>query len=469
MASYGPSSPARLDPTTGDSLATIARSVSPGSEVLEFGPGPGTLTRHLRDVGCHVDCIERAPDMAASARTFARDLWEADLDQADLDALTSGRTYDTIVAADVLEHLEDPGRVLAQSRERLRTDGELLLSLPNIGHAAVLVELLEGRFPYGSFGLLDRTHRWFFTRASVLELLRRAGFRVERLDRVTRMPETTEFHRRLDQLSAPLRDELLHHPDALTYQFIVRARVGSMSDEEWAAVGAEAIPPELRFRAKLYWAPPNGAASEDLHSAAFGRLGAGRQTLRFALPDDAPVGAVRFDPAEGPGFVRLYSVEVRAAGTSVLRLPDPKAIADAATLHGMLPLPNPEGGFLMSAEDPFLHLPLPTPLEPGPDREVVVVMDWPTSRDYALAQEHIDTLHLEAQERDARHRAEIGRLRAEHTAAETVLREQLDAARHEAEDLRSQVRSLNEIVRQVFASKGWRALEWLRSLKPRRR
>lgn len=474
MAAYSPGAPAELDPTTGDSLATIARSVSAGSEVLELGPGPGTLTRHLNDVrGCRVDCVERSPEMAATARNWARELWEADLDQSDLAELTDNRTYDAVVTADVLEHLMDPARVLNQCRERLRPDGDLFVSLPNVAHAAVVAELLDGRFPYGDFGLLDRTHRWFFTRSSVLSLLRDAGFRVERLDRVTRMPELTEFHRRLDQLAPALRDELLHHADALTYQFVVRARVGQMTDQEWDSLETESSPAELRFRAKLYWAPVGEASSEELHVAAFGRLGADRQQLRFSLPDEPAIGALRFDPAEGPGFVRLYSIEVRAGGSTVLHLDNPGAIAQSTTPHEMTALSGPEGGFLMRTDDPFLQLPMPQPLAAAQEREVVIEMDWPASREYVLAQEHIDTLHLENEERTARHNSEMARLndelarrRAESEAALAAANERITASQTEVDALRTHTSSLEQTLDEVLTSKGWRALEWLRAFKP---
>lgn len=455
----GPSSPAELDPTTGDSLARIARAIPAGSEVLELGPGPGTLTRHLQESrGCQVDCVELAPDMAASARRWARDLWEADLDASDLADLTGGRTYDAVVTADVLEHLADPVRVLEQCRARLRPDGDLFLSLPNVGHAAVLVELLDGRFPYRDFGLLDRTHRWFFTRRSALDLLRETGFRVERVDAVTRMPETTEFGRRLDQLSSSLRTELLHHTDALTYQFMVRAQPGTMDESEWAALLSHTPPPELSFRAKLYWAPVDGEGSEELHVSAFGRLGDARQTLTFQLPDEPAIGALRFDPAEGPGFAHIYSIEVRRGAKPVLRLDGPGEVAAQSLLHGIEALPA-DGGFLMKADDPFLQLPMREPLAAGPERAVVVEMSWPASRDYTLAQEQIDTLHLEAQARDAAHAAEVEALRSKAEARVRAVTEELEATRQN-------VRTLEDLLHRIQQSKGWRALEWLRSFKP---
>ncbi len=479
MAASGPGTPLRLDPTTSDSLATIARAVSAGSEVLELGPGPGTLTQHLREaLGCQVDCVERSPEMAASARSWARNVWEADLDTTELGERSGGRTYDLVIAADVLEHLEDPARVLEQCRERLKPGGELLLSLPNVGHAAVLLELMKGRFPYGGFGILDRTHRWFFTRESVLALVRGAGFRVESIDTIVRMPETTEFQRRFDQLSASLRTELLHHPDALTYQFVTRARVGSMPDEEWDALRPAQIAPELRYRAKLYWATPGGPTSEDRHLSAFGTLGHGRQRLSFALPDEEPIGVLRLDPAEGPGFAHLYSIEIRTGEETVLRLDGPQAIAEAATMDGILALGGPDGGFLMRTEDPFLQLPLERPLPAGPGRQVLVEMDWPASRDYALAREQIDTLQAENQEQRTQHAAETDALRnqnaslADQNAAlaneNTALADHVAGLETQVEATAAHARSLEEMLRQVFESKGWRALEWLRALKPRR-
>ncbi len=90
------------------------------------------------------------------------------------------RNLDAVLAADTLEHLSDPGRMLRLIHDALPPGAPLLLSVPNIANLYVRLNLLVGRFPYADRGLLDRTHRVFFTRALLRRLLAGAGFRLER-------------------------------------------------------------------------------------------------------------------------------------------------------------------------------------------------------------------------------------------------------------------------------------------------
>jgi O-antigen biosynthesis protein len=84
--------------------------------------------------------------------------------------------FDSIILADVLEHLTDPAAVLAGLAEKLTSNGELIVSLPNVAHWSVLQGLLEGSWEYQDAGILDRTHLRFFTRKSALDLFTAAGF-----------------------------------------------------------------------------------------------------------------------------------------------------------------------------------------------------------------------------------------------------------------------------------------------------
>jgi hypothetical protein len=65
-------------------------------------------------------------------------------------------------------------------QEALAPGGVLLISVPHIANFYVRLNLLFGRFPYADRGILDRTHRYFFTRASLARMLADHGFEVER-------------------------------------------------------------------------------------------------------------------------------------------------------------------------------------------------------------------------------------------------------------------------------------------------
>ena len=140
----------------------MARLIRPGATVLDLGPGPGTLGRHLQQVlGCTVDGVELMAEQVEIAAPHYRKLLCADLSSVSLsDALRSG-CYDYIVCADVLEHRR-PGRVLISSRLCCVPDGKLLISIPNIAYVGFFSDLMTGDFAYRVEGLLDSTHLRFY-------------------------------------------------------------------------------------------------------------------------------------------------------------------------------------------------------------------------------------------------------------------------------------------------------------------
>jgi methionine biosynthesis protein MetW len=158
--------------------------VPDGARVLDVGCATGYLAAELRRRGCEVIGVEVDPAAAEQARAHCAAVVVGDLESpfthGEVERATAGGV-DVVLCADVLEHLRDPWAVLSWLRTLIRRpDGKAIISVPNIGHWTARRELLRGRFPYADFGLFDRTHLRFFTRASARELARRAGFAVRR-------------------------------------------------------------------------------------------------------------------------------------------------------------------------------------------------------------------------------------------------------------------------------------------------
>jgi SAM-dependent methyltransferase len=132
--------------------------------------------------------------------------------------MLAGVRPDIIICADVLEHLRDPWTVLAWLRTLPAPGGRAVISVPNIAHWTARRALLRGRFDYTDFGLLDRTHLRFFTRATAAELARRAGFAV-RAERLAGAPLPLES--RVPAL-ARVRDRCVRrYPELLALQFVL--------------------------------------------------------------------------------------------------------------------------------------------------------------------------------------------------------------------------------------------------------
>jgi SAM-dependent methyltransferase len=99
--------------------------------------------------------------------------------------------FDCVTCLDMMEHVARPEDLLEKIRQEFLLDGGyLLLSIPNIGHWAVVEDLLAGRWDYLPSGLLSVTHLKFFTLSTIRSLLEDNGFEVLDVDRVSfPMPE----------------------------------------------------------------------------------------------------------------------------------------------------------------------------------------------------------------------------------------------------------------------------------------
>lgn len=153
-------------------------------DVLDVGCSNGAFGRSLKAASTNriVVGIEVDSAFAREASGHLDLVVNADLNTLDWRKAFSGRSFDCVIFADVLEHLVDPGHCLTQAREFLRPNGCLVISLPNIRHLSAFRSIyLKGHFPQRPRGLFDRTHLRWFTISDVIELLDTHGFAVSEM------------------------------------------------------------------------------------------------------------------------------------------------------------------------------------------------------------------------------------------------------------------------------------------------
>ncbi|HEY3834794.1 MAG TPA: bifunctional glycosyltransferase/class I SAM-dependent methyltransferase [Acidimicrobiia bacterium] len=144
----------------------------PPCRILDLGCADGQLGERVRALGHTVIGVDLEKDDMVGERLD--DFFEADLDHGIPDEV--GHDYDVILAADVLEHVRNPERLLRDMRARLTDHGTVIASIPNFGHWYPRVRVASGRFGYDRRGILDEGHVRFFTRHSFENLVSRAGY-----------------------------------------------------------------------------------------------------------------------------------------------------------------------------------------------------------------------------------------------------------------------------------------------------
>lgn len=154
----------------------LASLVSRTGRVLDVGCGTGSVTEIIK-ARTGTDVIGIEPDPARSAAAAERGL-TVYCECLSQEFLRQRGPFDTILFADVLEHLPNPGEVLLIAKQGLAPGGAIVASVPNAAHFFVRMNLLRGRFEYHDCGIMDVTHLRWFTHETLHRFFSNLGFTV---------------------------------------------------------------------------------------------------------------------------------------------------------------------------------------------------------------------------------------------------------------------------------------------------
>ncbi len=145
--------------------------------ILDVGCGSGMDFLSLAKGGVEVVGVDMNPKAIEVARPRLSEARVMDVEHDEWPPEWLAR-FDVVAFCDSLEHMTDPWRVLHGVRPLIRPGGRVVVSLPNLRQWRVVVKLAAGSWRYtDGAGIMNRGHLHFFTRQTIHDLFRAAGYR----------------------------------------------------------------------------------------------------------------------------------------------------------------------------------------------------------------------------------------------------------------------------------------------------
>ena len=125
--------------------------------IIEFGVGSGKTLNEIHDrypksklVGFDIN----PPALSNQIKLIRADLNLLELGDYHQDISNA----DVFLFLDILEHLNDPFRIISEILLRSKPGSKIIISSPNFASVRMLIAWLQGRMPLNEFGYFDRTH-----------------------------------------------------------------------------------------------------------------------------------------------------------------------------------------------------------------------------------------------------------------------------------------------------------------------
>jgi 2-polyprenyl-3-methyl-5-hydroxy-6-metoxy-1,4-benzoquinol methylase len=197
-------------------IDVLKEKLPPQAEVLDVGCGNGVISRGLGEVGFRVkgiDISEKTIEKAKALNKFPNVVFEVCSAEQ---LVANNQRYHAIICSEVLEHLENPGKLLAVLHEVLHPEGVLIVTVPNgKGPRELFVtrpvinmqkknnwtwralQKVKGVLGYKGTTVQsdadDLTHIQFFTKTTLQQLADGNGFSIQRFGKTNFIEDVFPF------------------------------------------------------------------------------------------------------------------------------------------------------------------------------------------------------------------------------------------------------------------------------------
>jgi len=154
----------------------IAEEIGTNKTVLDIGCNKGYL-KELAKNNIFYGIDYNKEDLELAKKRRYKEVFELDLNNYELFKIDL--KFDVIIFAGILEHLMFPEKVLNFFiTNHLKSNGKVIISLPNVANFTIRVGLLFGNFNYTESGILDKTHLHLYTLKSAKEFINRNNLEI---------------------------------------------------------------------------------------------------------------------------------------------------------------------------------------------------------------------------------------------------------------------------------------------------
>jgi len=155
-------------------ICNIVHKMMPSGKVLDVGAGSGTVLKKLKNDGYDVEGIEPGK---INVEYFKKE-WDIPIVQTDLLSFDShGKKYGIIMMLEILEHSNEPLKMLQKCLALLEEKGSLLISVPNWDFGRIKYNMSKiGLYDIRHFNPVPE-HLFYFNKTTLSGFIKKAGFK----------------------------------------------------------------------------------------------------------------------------------------------------------------------------------------------------------------------------------------------------------------------------------------------------